>query len=172
VQRLRASRGGDSIPNFDPTEGGVEASILLLFEAPGPRATTGRGSGFISPDNDDASAENMWHLLAEAEVDRRDIVNWNIVPWYVGDERRIRAVNRSDLQEAKPALEELLTLIPRVQVIVLLGRAAARGWGGLGLKLPAVEAPHPSPRNLNSRPAARGQIRSALEQAKVLAKAR
>jgi len=47
VRRLRQQRGGDSVPWFDPTEAGVNARILLLFENPGRRDDAGLGSGFI-----------------------------------------------------------------------------------------------------------------------------
>jgi hypothetical protein len=47
VRRLRQPRGGDSVPWFDPTEAGVNARILLLFENPGRRDDAGLGSGFI-----------------------------------------------------------------------------------------------------------------------------
>ncbi len=71
VRRLRASRAGDeSIPWFDPTDAGVRARILLLLEAPGRRATAKQGSGFVSADNDDPTAENAWHLYREAGIDR------------------------------------------------------------------------------------------------------
>lgn len=114
-----------------PTEAGVEAHILMLFENPGRRADAARGSGFISADNDDKSAENMWHLLREAGIDRRrDIVAWNIVPWYLGDERRIGAVRTSDIAAARPALLELLRLLPQLRVVILFGRKAQDGCGG------------------------------------------
>lgn len=92
VDRIRAERGADRVPDFDPTEAGVRARMLLLLEAPGPKATRERGgSGFISPDNDDATAKNMWQLLREAGVDRQvEVVTWNVVPWYVGDDSKIR----------------------------------------------------------------------------------
>ena len=49
VQRMRAERGSDRVPDFDPTEAGTSAPILLLLEAPGPKATKERGgSGFAS----------------------------------------------------------------------------------------------------------------------------
>lgn len=51
VERMRAERGQDAVPWFDPTEAGVNARILLLLEAPGARAATKRGSGFVSPVN-------------------------------------------------------------------------------------------------------------------------
>ncbi len=57
VERLRFARGGgEAVPWFDPTEAGITARILLLLEAPGPRAIgaggprpAAAGSGFISP---------------------------------------------------------------------------------------------------------------------------
>src|SRR5437868_1810926 len=67
VERLRARHGGgDSVPWFDPTEAGVNARILALLEAPGPKATgtegprpKSKGSGFISCDNDDPTADHV-----------------------------------------------------------------------------------------------------------------
>lgn len=38
VEELRAEAGhGVEVPYFDPWDGGVEATILFLLEAPGPR---------------------------------------------------------------------------------------------------------------------------------------
>jgi hypothetical protein len=174
VRQLRSQRGGgESVPWFDPDEGGVGARILLLLEAPGPRATgpggprpAARGSGFISCDNDDQSAANLWALLDQAGVDRREIATWNVVPWYVGDETVIRPVSGADLEEARPALRELVSLLPQVRVVVLLGRKAAAGWRRAGVDLPTIEAPHPSPLVVNVRPAARARIRGALMEAR------
>jgi len=59
VERLRASAPDRDVPHFDPTQASTDARVVLLLEAPGRRgATVRRGSGFISPDNDDATAEN------------------------------------------------------------------------------------------------------------------
>src|ERR1700692_99287 len=92
VQRWQKKHGVAAVPWFDPTEAGTDAPILLLLEAPGPRSTTQRGgSGFISPDNDDMTAQNMWTLLREAKINRvTDVVTWNIVPWYLGTDRKLR----------------------------------------------------------------------------------
>lgn len=91
VDGLRAERDGDmSIPYFDPTEGGIAARIALLLEAPSERAAY--GSGFISPDNDDVTAENMWGLLRDAELDRALVVTWNVVPWYIGNDTATQEV--------------------------------------------------------------------------------
>ena len=177
VKTLNGQRGIGSVPWFDPDDAGIDARILLLFEAPGPRATgtagpraAARGSGFISPDNDDRSAEAMWRLFNEARIERhRDVVNWNIVPWYVGDDRRIRAVEDSDLDEARPALLKLLTLLPQLRIIVLLGDKAIRGWLRAQIPFPILAAPHPSPRSLAGRPHRRQEILHALTTASAVA---
>ncbi len=173
VKRLCMSHPGAAIPYFDPTEAGVNATMLCLFEAPGPKAAPPAGSGFVSADNNDQTAQNMWLLLQEAEIDRAsEYVAWNVVPWYVGDSGRIRAVRGADLADAKLATEELLGLLPEVRVAVLCGKAAARAWERIGAPLDAVKAPHPSPRNMNSRPWVRDEIRDALIEAKNRARRR
>jgi uracil-DNA glycosylase len=172
VEGLRRARGSDDVPWFDPDEAGVGARILLLLEAPGPRAALAKGSGFVSPDNDDQTAQNMWTFLRAAGIDRRrEVVTWNIVPWYVGDGTRIRAVTARDLDEARPALRALLALLPALRVVVLLGGAAQRGWDRVGVEtgLPTVRAKHPSPLVVNTTPGAAEAIRSALAEAHRLA---
>jgi uracil-DNA glycosylase len=171
VRRLRAAHGG--VPWFDPTEAGIEAPILLLFENPGRRADAAQGSGFISADNDDKSAENMWRFFREAGIDRRrDIVAWNIVPWYLGDDRKIGEVRASDIEQARSALHELLRLLPQLRVVVLFGRKAQAGWRRARppIDFPVLEAPHPSGRWLNGHPEDRAVIVARLRDARRLAR--
>ena len=171
VRRLRASRGGDeSVPWFDPTDAGVDARILVLLEAPGRRATAKHGSGFISADNDDPTAENAWRLYRDAGVDRRtDVVVWNVIPWYIGTDLAIRGWTQTDLAEARDALRDLLGLLPNVRVVVLQGKAAQAAWDRLGIDMPVIRAPHPSPQNLHTRPEMRESILDALIAAKAIA---
>ncbi len=171
VERLRAGVPGARIPDFDPTEAGIDAPILLLLEAPGPMSTAERGgSGFISPDNNDLSAQNMWNLLREAGIDRsRDVVTWNVVPWYIGDDSAIRAAEANDLADAGAAIRTLVSLLPNLRLAVLIGSAAQRGWARLGVDLPTIISPHPSQRSLASRPHYRGQILAALREARAIA---
>jgi uracil-DNA glycosylase len=166
VRRLSAH--GWAVPWFDPTEAGTEARILMLFENPGRRADAARGSGFISADNDDKTADNMWRFLEEAGVDRRrDVVAWNIVPWYLGDDHKIGEVRTRDIDEARPALAELLMLLPNLRVVILFGRKAQTGWrrARTTLDIPVIEAPHPSGRWLNGHPEDRPVILDALREA-------
>lgn len=167
VERLRASKPEAAVPYFDPTEAGIAARVLLLLEAPGRRSALEGGSGFVSPDNDDQTAQNMWHLLRDAGIDRgRDVVTWNVVPWYIGGGSKIRATRPSDLEEAREATRELLSLLPSVCVVVLLGIPAATAWRALDFNLEAIEAWHPSPLNLNTRPERRDEIMLALVEAR------
>ena len=170
VARVRDARGRDRVPDFDPTEAGIRATMLLLLEAPGGKATRERGgSGFISPDNNDGTAENMWHLLREAGVERaKDVVTWNIVPWYLGSDAKIRSAEARDLEEARPFVTELLGLVTSLRVVVLIGRRAVDGWRQLAIEIPSIEVPHPSPQNLNTRPQYRAVIRDRLVEAREL----
>jgi hypothetical protein len=79
VRRLRNQRRPDSVPWGDSTEGGIDARILLCLGDPGRRADAGHGSGFIRPDNDDATADDMRHLQREAGLNRSQFVTTNIV---------------------------------------------------------------------------------------------
>ncbi len=172
VRRLRAVHGPDSVPWFDPTEAGTKAPILLLFENPGCNAHAGQGSGFISADNDDPSANNTWHIFKEAGIDRRrDIVAWNIVPWYLGDVQKIGKVRPRDLAEARPALAELLGLLPRLRVVVLLGRKAQEGWdqAAPACRAAVLRAPHTGNQSLNRESGRRAEIVEVLKQARRIA---
>jgi hypothetical protein len=169
VRQLRDEHGPDSVPWFDPTEAGVRARILLLFENPGRRADAVHGSGFISADNDDRTAETMWRIFREAGIDRsRDVVNWNIVPWYLGDAQKIGSVRTSDIDEARPGLARLLSLLPELRVVILCGRKAQQGWDRARLPgdVVVLRVPHPSGRWLNAHPEDRPKIVTALVEAR------
>jgi len=163
-----------SVPWVDPDSGGVEAGALFLFEAPGARATgaTGpragaRGSGIISPDNNDGTAENMWRLHHEAGLAPSAVLPWNIVPWYVGSGTKIRAVDRADIDAAGPYLRMLIDLLPSLRVVVTFGAKPRQGWFRYLLRedvrlLPTLVVPHPSPQSLNRYPENRRLILQAM----------
>jgi uracil-DNA glycosylase len=175
VRQMRAETGGE-IPWFDPDMGGVRARALFLLEAPGARATStsgprssSRGSGVISPDNNDQTAANSWDLYRKADLDQNLVTVWNIVPWYLGTTTKIRTAGRSDIDAARPYLHRLVQLLPDLRVVLTIGKPARDGWKRYALteqapKLQALACPHPSPQNLNTRPEARDQILTALRQ--------
>lgn len=163
--RQISEQTGKGIPYFDPDDGGVNARVLLLLEAPGPKAPF-----FVSCDNDDSTADNLLVLLLEAGLPRREIVIWNVVPFYIGNEMRskIRAARQSDLDAGRPWVQKLLGLLPRLDTVVLLGRKAQKAellvrelCGGVRI----LNGWHPSPLAMNRDPVRRGQLLAKLKLA-------
>lgn len=162
-------------PWFDPDSGGVGARVLFLLENPGPKASAQRGSGFISPDNDDTTAETFFRLLAESGLPRAETVNWNVVPWYQPDgQTRTANATRGDVEHARPWLEQLIQLLPRLRLVITKGVPARDGWMRLLATdpsiplLPTIAVPHCSPRNLASRPDDRAFILAAMRRSAAL----
>jgi uracil-DNA glycosylase len=91
------------------------------------------------------------------------------VPWYVGTTEKNRPVTPGDIAEPLPYLGRLLMLLPDVRVLVTVDQAATNGWNPYqaargATHLRVLKCPHPSPRNVNTRPAARGQILATLKE--------
>jgi hypothetical protein len=117
---------GLQVPDFDPCDGGVKAQVLFLFEKPGPMtAEEGSrkrsGSGFISRDNDDPTAEAIWHFMRIANIPRELTALWNIIPWWNGT----RAVEGPELRNGVSQIFQLLELLTEVTAVVLVGAKAA-----------------------------------------------
>jgi uracil-DNA glycosylase len=159
VEEMRAQAGPDAaIPYFDPWDGGVEARVLFLFEAPGPKAVR---SGFISRNNPDETAKNFFELTAAAGLHRKDTVLWNAVPWYIGTGTRIRAATPADLEAGLRPLPRLLGLLPNLRVVVLVGKKAERASREITRTRPdliLLNSPHPSPMFVNHAPGNREKI--------------
>lgn len=176
VQPLRewaadlAARRDAVVPWFDPAEAGVQSRVLLVFEAPGPMTNAGNerpGSGFISVDNNDQTAENTWRSRVQAGLDDGALC-WNIVPWYLGPaSRKPSAV---EMKEGATELLRLMNLLPHLDTVVLSGRYAQEGWRkhlAHSLHRPSVrviETWHPSPLSLN-QPGKRDAYVAALREA-------
>lgn len=157
VENVRRTVGAsDGVPFFDPCDGGVSARALFLLEAPGAKAKL---SGFVSRNNPDETAKNSFELHREARLPRREVVLWNVVPWYVGSEGRIRPVGYADLVRATQYLKELVALLPGLQSIVLVGRKAQTVQSQLeDLGIRIFRSPHPSPVPLRTNPNSRIEI--------------
>ena len=120
VHRMRTQTSkGEKIPFFDPLDGGQNAEVLFLLEAPGPAAVK---SGFISRNNPDPTAKNFCELNTSVGLNREKTISWNIVPWYIGIKNNIRPANNADITQGKPWLKELLRLLKKVKFIVLVGK--------------------------------------------------
>jgi hypothetical protein len=145
VETLRKRHPNWEFPNFDPLDGGVNADILFLFEKPGRMTSVGGGgSGFISRDNDDSTAEATFRFMNDASLPRKRTVIWNVIPGWNGT-RRITA---SERHEGLCDLKNLLKLLPRLRTVVLVGRQAQRARLILECEYPKIEiicSAHPSP---------------------------
>ena len=165
VESLRSQIGADAwITDFDPWDGGVDAEVLYLLEAPGGRAV---GSGFISRNNPDETAKNFFELNQAAGIPRTRTVTWNVVPWYIGSGTKIRAARAADIKAALPALARLLDSLRRLRAVVLIGRQAQRVAADVRRLRPAIvvfESPHPSPRFINAAPGNRARIQAVLNK--------
>ncbi|WP_245762349.1 uracil-DNA glycosylase [Mycetocola miduiensis] len=166
---VEARMPGRIVPSFDPAEAGVEARTLFVLEAPGPmtNAVSGSrrpGSGFISVDNDDVTAENLWRAREAAGL-HSGFLAWNIVRWYLGPASVKPKV--AEVAEGAASLLELMRLLPRLETVVLSGRFAQRGWQAnieRSLRRPVlnvVETWHPGPKSMN-QPGKRADLIAAL----------
>ena len=152
------------VPYFDPSDGGVNAEVLFVLEAPGPKAVC---SGFVSCDNPDPTAANFKSILAEAEIDRCRIAIWNIVPWYLGENGNIRHAKAADLEAGRSYLERLIILLPNLKAVVMVGRRAQHATRNLTMAgIKRFECAHPSAQVLNPHPHKRIEIVNALIEAR------
>jgi uracil-DNA glycosylase len=159
VKALREEIGGGAvIPDFDPWDGGVLADVLFLLEAPGAKAVR---SGFISRNNPDETAKNFFELCKGAGIPRTRTVMWNVVPWYIGSESRIRPANKRDVLTGAESLSRLLDLLPRLHVVVLVGRKAEHAEKIVLAHRPMIRVMkcfHPSPLFVNRLPENRERL--------------
>lgn len=129
VDRLRKCRGDEdeSVPYVAPIYGGVNARLLSILRDPGSRTQGKEGSGFLSIENDDATAEHIGKLFAEAGeagIDIKDVIPWNAYPWYINN----RKPKASELNDGVEPLKDLIDLLPKLQVVMLHGVSAKDGW--------------------------------------------
>ena len=169
VLEWRSADLARQVPWFDPDDGGTGARVLVLMETPGPGTVRAGGSGFCSEDNPDGTARTFRALRAAAGLARRDYVRWNVVPWAVHDATGAwTAPTAVDLEDARPALAQLLGALPELRLVVVMGQRALAGYTrhvtlGVPVRaLPLLATPHPSQRNTHARAEALLRIGNAL----------
>lgn len=125
VAGLRLRHPDWEFQDFDPLDGGTEADMLFLLEKPGPMTSiTGKrvGSGFISRNNDDQTAENVFNFMRAAGIERKRTVLWNVMP---GWNATIR-YNAAEVRQGVEEIRHLLPLLPMLRTVVLVGGPARR----------------------------------------------
>ena len=128
------------------------------MEKPGPMTSAERvgreGSGFISRDNDDPTAEAVFTFMRDVGIPRRETVLWNLIPGWNGERRVTRHEVREGVQEALG----LVQLLPNLKAVVLVGAKA-------GLAAPLLEDRGLIiRRSLHPSPIVRGTQRKAWDQ--------
>jgi uracil-DNA glycosylase len=156
VERIRASRADPrSVPGLDPRNGNEAARVLLVLEAPGPGAVE---SQVVSIENIDPTARNLKSLLKYANLTPADIAVWNVVPWYCGSEdfKKIAAPSARDIEEGTALLCDLISCMPKLQAVVLIGSTARKAHIRLSAEVTVriLACHHPSQRVLNLNSAA------------------
>lgn len=152
VEKIRKEKGlAYEVPGFDPQNGNEDARILFVLEAPGAKAVK---TGSISFENPDQTAKNFCEQLMRSGIDRSEICIWNIVPWYLGDGKKIRAADVNDVKMGLNYLGDLIAMLKKLEFIVLVGGPARRAHAYLSHKTSVriLGCHHPSPKVVNNYP--------------------
>jgi len=132
VDELREAGRGWA-PYVAPAHGGTAAPVLSILRDPGPATQQGKGSGFISVENDDASAALQADLLEEVGLTAAALTPWNAYPWYVN-----RAPSSAELDAGVATVLHLVDLMPQLRVILLQGKDAQNAWARVIRHRPAL----------------------------------
>ncbi|MGW6425918.1 uracil-DNA glycosylase [Nocardia sp. NPDC055053] len=132
VDALRSEQG-EWMPYVAPTYGGIEARILAVFRDPGPRTQQDKGSGFLSLENDDPSAERHLGFVTDAGISPTELTVWNTYPWYIN-----RNPASGEIDRGLGPLRRLIDLLPELQVVIAHGGAAQTAWQRFERKYPRI----------------------------------
>ncbi len=163
VDALRKVHG--QVPYFDPHDGGLHASVLVLLETPGPSELTVR---FVSRDNPSPTQKNLATFLREAAIPRDQTLLWNAVPWVIrAAGARPRPPRRAEIDVGLQELGALLPLLASLKIVVLAGRIAQQAAPYLRQTRPDLQLycmPHPSPLSVCVSPSVGARISDVLSE--------
>jgi hypothetical protein len=149
---------GFVLPNVDPNDGGIAARVLILLETPGPKAVS---TTFVSRDNPDPSARNMGASLDIAQLARKDVVLWNVVPHCLSSPDQNRNCSSRDIRRAAPDTQEFINLLPNLRAILFCGNAAKKAlrWLVIPTTITVFKTAHTGAQAYN-----RAHLRSDIHQ--------
>ncbi len=134
VESLRTAGHGD-VPYVAPIYGGIRALLLTVLTSPARTAcATQGGTGFLCIENPNPTAANLKHLIEDAGIRCEDMVPWNAYPWFTERER----VSAAELELGIEPWLQLMSLLPALRVIMLLGGKAKDGWERLLQRQPEL----------------------------------
>jgi hypothetical protein len=123
VEGIQDPDGRGWVPRIAPHHAGLDARVLSILRDPGPRAHFGRGSGFLSVENDDATAARQAELFAANGIAVRDVLPWNAYPWFIDAQP-----TAEQSTAGAHVLVDLLPRLRRLEVVLLQGRDAEAVW--------------------------------------------
>lgn len=152
------------VPHFDPADAGDQARVLFVLDRPQEDLFSESGTGIVSVDNPDSSAERCWIERDSAGL-HDGVLMWNMVPFLVPNP------NADNRTAGAKALGSVLRLLPRLEVVLLCSDAVQQTWDKhLQDRVPRVtviKAPGVGPQSL-SRKTKQDELRKAVERAKRL----
>jgi transcription elongation GreA/GreB family factor/uracil-DNA glycosylase len=165
IDMIAEAENAPGLPYDDPLFGGVNAEMLFILKSPQADANPSLfGTRFLSLDNDDEGAENMFYAIADNNIDRSRCLAWNICPFPT------IANNPSDaeISRAAPYTRQLIAMLPDLKVVVLLGGPAGQGWSqallGGRRDVAVIRGASPSPPGIH-RTANRASFEHAMRKA-------
>ncbi|WP_165839572.1 uracil-DNA glycosylase [Rhodococcus sp. Eu-32] len=175
MREISSDVDSPNLPYNDPMFGGVEAELLIVMKAPEADAAPDKtGTRFLCFDNADAGAANIFEAFRRNDIARSRCIAWNICPFPIQG----NSPTASELRQARPYTQKLIDLLPRLKVVLLLGRPAADGWdrsllrGRAGISVLTGASPSPpgisSPRNRESFESAIREAATILESKPVV----
>ncbi|WP_459546012.1 uracil-DNA glycosylase [Nocardia sp. X0981] len=145
VDELR-EESGSWMPYVAPVYGGTAARVLAIFRDPGPKTQHDKGSGMLSLENDDPSAERHLEVVEGSGLAATDLISWNAYPWYIN-----RKPTSAEIEQGLDSLQRLIALLSDLVVVVAHGRDAQTAWRrfvrsgrSAGRQLEVVETYHTS----------------------------
>lgn len=151
IDEIGRALGWNNLPYIDPTFGGVHARALLVMKAPEADADPSKMRiRFLSWDNDDVGAANIFDVFAKFGVPRSVCTPWNVCPFPIARS----APTASEVRTATPFTRRLLTLMPKLEAVVTFGAPARDAWRPAelhpGRKLTLISGASPSPPGISS----------------------
>ena len=142
---------GARMPYVAPHYGGIEAEVLFIFQDPGGGTDESReGSGFLCAENADPSAELFSECLDQVGLAPNRMITWNASPWL-----RAKPRSRPSVGELEAGVEptmRLLSLLQKLEIVMLMGSVARDGWERLCLRHPSVRTRYHVIRSLHTSP--------------------